>query len=319
MPVPPSADSPEPLSPPQRIPFELRHLTYFEAVARLGSISKASLELSVTQPAITMQLQDLAEALQGGPLFEKVGRRLRLTSTGEVFRERAQEILRRVGAVQAEMRERGHLHGGRVSIGAPASVGACLLPEVLGAFHHTYPELELRVYEGNTPSLMGLLGSGEIDLAIVTLPISERSLEVTPLFSERLVVVVHQAHRLAGLDPIQMAELRDEAFLLYSPGGFVRDATLRACRRAGFVPKVVLDSGSMELLLRMAEASLGVTVLPPLAIKGRPQLKGLELISETDLSRTMALISRQGRELTPAARRLREFLVDALDRRPAGT
>lgn len=312
MPMPPAPEPSEDHARYQRIPFELRHLTYFEAVARLGSVSKASLELSVTQPAITMQLRDLTEALQSGPLFEKVGRRLRLTSTGEVFLERAREILRRVAAMQAELRGHSYLHGGRVSIGAPASVGECLLPEVLGDFHHTYPELELRVYEGNTPTLMGLLGSGEIDLAIVTLPISERNLEVTPLFSERLVVVVHQSHRLAPWEAVQMADLEHESFLLYSPGGFVREATLRACRRADFVPKVVLDSGSMELLLRMTEADLGIAVLPPLAIKGRPQLKGLELISETDLSRTMALISREGRELTPAARRLREVLVERL-------
>lgn len=319
MPLPASPDAPDQRNIFQRIPFELRHLTYFEAVARLGSVSKAALELHVSQPAITMQLKDLSEALQSGPLFEKVGRRLRLTSTGEVFLERTREIMRRVASTQAEMRERGHLYGGRVSIGAPASVGECLLPDALGTFHKTYPALELRVHEGNTPTLMGLLGSGEIDLAIVTLPIREHNLEVTPLFSEQLVVVVHQNHKLAGQSPIQMAELRNESFLLYSPGGFVREATLRACRQASFVPKVLLDSGSMELLLRMTEAGLGVTVLPPLAIEGRPQLKGLKLISETDLSRTMALISRQGRELTPAARRLREFLVDELARRPAGT
>lgn len=314
MPLPTLPDTPDQPNIFQRIPFELRHLTYFEAVARLGSVSKAALELHVSQPAITMQLKDLTEALQGGPLFEKVGRRLRLTSTGEVFLERTREIMRRVASTQAEMRERGHLYGGRVSIGAPASVGECLLPEALGAFHHTYPTLELRVHEGNTPTLMGLLGNGEIDLAIVTLPIREQSLDVTPLFSERLVVVVHKNHPLARRSAVQMAELQPESFLLYSPGGFVREATLRACRRANFVPKVLLDSGSMELLLRMTEAGLGLTVLPPLAIKGRPQLKGLELISETDLSRTMALISREGRELTPAARRLREFLEDHLRR-----
>lgn len=312
MPMPTPSGPAEDHHPPKRIPFELRHLLYFEAVARLGLVSKAASELAVSQPAITTQLHDLADALQSGPLFEKVGRRLRLTSTGEVFLEHARAILTRAGHAQAEMREHGSLHGGRVSIGAPPSVSERLLPDVLGQFHREHRELELHVHEGNTSVLMGLLASGEIDLAVVTLPINERGLEVTVLFSEPLVVVVRADHPLAGQGAVRMAELCNDSFMLYSPGGFVREATLRACRDAGFVPKVVLDSGSMELLLRMAEADLGITVLPPLAIKGHKLLVGLQLSGVSGLTRTMALISRKQRELTPAAERLRSFLVQEL-------
>jgi LysR family transcriptional activator of glutamate synthase operon len=299
--------------------MELRHLVYFEAVARHEHVSRAALELMVSQPAITKQLHDLERELSGGPLFERVGRRLRLTEGGRAFLSHTRTILAQVEAARAEMRERGDLHGGRVGIGAPPTVSERLLPDALRSFHKSYPDLELRVHEGSTSALMGLLDSGEIELAVVTLPVSQRGLRVTELFRERLVVVVERGHRLGGRGAVVIGELAEERFLLYSPGGYVRDATLRACRDAGFLPRVALDSGSMELLLRLAEAGLGVAVIPRLALKGDEQLDTLEL-AEPTLERTMALVAREGRALTPAAQRLHDYLATELSpaRRPAG-
>ncbi|NJM06266.1 LysR family transcriptional regulator substrate-binding protein, partial [Candidatus Gracilibacteria bacterium] len=214
------------------------------------------------------------------------------------------------------MRERGDLHGGRVGLGAPPTVSERLLPEVLRRFHLNYPDLELRFHEGSTSMLMGLLDSGEIEMAVVTLPITQRGLVLTELFRERLVLIVEPAHRLATCAEVTIGDLAEERFLLYSPGGYVRDATLRACREAGFLPKVALDSGSMELLLRMAEAGLGIAIVPPLALKGDEELVVIELAAP-HLDRTMALVARDGRALTPAAQRLHSFLIAEL-RRPGG-
>jgi DNA-binding transcriptional LysR family regulator len=222
-------------------------------------------------------------------------------------------ILAQVEAARAEMRERGDLHGGRVGLGAPPTVSERLLPGVLRRFHHSYPDLELRFHEGSTSALMGLLDSGEIEMAVMTLPLTQRGLAVTELFSERLVVIVEPTHPLAERAGVTISDLEEERFLLYSPGGYVRDATLRACRDAGFLPKVVLDSGSMELLLRMAEADLGIAVVPPLALKGDEKLAVLAL-RKPEIERTMALVVREGRTLTPAAQRLHSFLVGELRR-----
>jgi DNA-binding transcriptional LysR family regulator len=293
--------------------MELRHLIYFEAVARHEHVSRASVELMVSQPAITKQLKDLERELRGGPLFERVGRRLRLTETGRAFLQHTRAILAQVEAARAEMLERGDLQGGRVGIGAPPTVSERLLPAALQGFHRSYPDLELRVHEGSTSALMGLLDSGEIELAVVTLPVTQRGMRVTELFRERLVVVVEQGHPLADRGAVTIGALADEPFLLYSPGGYVREATLRACREAGFLPKIVLDSGSMELLLRLAEAGLGIALIPPLALKGDERLARLEL-TEPALERTMALVARDSRALTPAAQRLHDYLAQRLAR-----
>lgn len=293
--------------------MELRHLIYFEAVARHEHVSRAAVELMVSQPAITKQLKDLERELRGGPLFERVGRRLRLTETGRAFLAHVRLILKQVEVARTDMRERGDLHGGRVGVGAPPTVGERLLPEVLRAFHRINPELELHVHEGSSSALMALLDQGEIEMAVVTLPITQRGLAVTPLFSEDLVVVVERGHRLASRSALSIADLADERFLLYSPGGYVRDATLRACREAGFLPRVALDSGSMQLLLSLAAAGLGIAVIPPLALQGGEDLAVLPLRAPV-LRREMALVSRDGRALSPAAQRLRTFLEERLRR-----
>lgn len=293
--------------------MELRHLIYFLAVARHEHVSRAAIELSIAQPAITKQLKDLERELGGGPLFERVGRRLRLTETGRALQDHAQTIMANVEAARADMRERGGTRGGRVGVGAPPSVGERLLPEVLRRFHQHHPNVELRIVEGDSQALLQRLDAGEIDLAVVTMPVVQRGLQVAELFSEDLVLVLALEHRLAGAAALSIADLAEERFMLYSPAGYVRQALSQACRQAGFVPQIMLDSGSMELLLRLVEANLGVAVVPRLALGGSERLAAVPLQNPA-LTRTMALISRDGRALAPAAARMRDYLIETLQR-----
>lgn len=290
--------------------MELRHLIYFEAVVRHQNVTRAAAEMLVAQPAITKQLHDLENELGGGPLFEKVGRNLRLTETGKGLLTHTRTILAQVAALRAEMRERGELRHGQVTIGAPPTVGERLLPKLLETFHRRYPALELCMHEANSRTLLELMYAGEVDLAVITLPGREHNLRMTPLFKEPLVLVVSLEHPLASRSSVTFAELETEPFLLYSPGS-VRETTLNACREAGFVPRIVLNGGAVEMLLRLAEAGLGVAIMPRSALVGNERLAVLDL-TEPSLWRTMALASREDRALTPAALALRIFLEEHL-------
>jgi LysR family transcriptional activator of glutamate synthase operon len=295
--------------------MELRHLIYFEAVARHQHVSRAAAELSVAQPAISKQLRDLERELGGVALFQRVGRNVRLTEAGQALLEHVRVILAQVEAARAEIRERVGLRSGRAAIGAPPTVGTRLLPRALALFNQRYPSLELLLREGGTGTMLGLLESGDVDLAVVTLPVARRGLRVTTLFTEELVVVVPPTHRLAARESVAFAELADESFLLYPHGYGMRDNTLAACQQAGFTPRVVLDGGEMDMMLRLAEAGLGIALMPRLALDGSRRLIALR-VSDQRLQRTMALVSREDRALAPAARALREFLEQQLMREP---
>jgi DNA-binding transcriptional LysR family regulator len=291
--------------------MELRHLIYFEAVARHQHVSRAAEELSIAQPAITKQIHDLERELGAGPLFARVGRHLRLTGPGQAFLVHVRGILAQVDAARAEMRERGELRQGQVTIGTPPTVGLRLLPEALAVFHQRYPALELRIREGSTQALLTLIEAGEVDLAVVTLPVTRRGLWATRLFDEELVVVASLDHPLADRKAIDFGELADEPFLFYPVGYEMREVTLAACKQAGFTPRVVLDGGDMDMLLRLAEVGLGIALMPPLALSGGERLAILRVRDQT-LRRTMGFVSHDERTLTPAALALRDFLARRL-------
>src|SRR6185369_6911814 len=103
--------------------MELRHLIYFEAVARHQHVSRAAAELSIAQPAITKQIHDLERELESGALFERVGRNLRLTEAGRALLTHTRTILAQADALRADMRERGALRRGRVTLGTPPTIG----------------------------------------------------------------------------------------------------------------------------------------------------------------------------------------------------
>lgn len=291
--------------------MELRHLIYFEAVARHQHVSHAAAELAIAQPAVSKQIHDLERELGGVVLFERVGRNVRLTEAGQALLEHVRIILAQVEAARAEIRERVGLQSGRASIGAPPTVGVQLLPRILAAFNQRYPNLELVLREGGTQTMLGLLETGDVDLAVVTLPVARRGLHVTPLFTEELVIVVAPEHPLAAREAVAMSALANESFLLYPHGYGMRDKTLEACQQAGFTPRVVLDGGEMDMVLRLAEAGLGIALMPRLALDSAPNLVALR-VSDQALGRTMALVSREDRALAPAARALRAFLESRL-------
>jgi DNA-binding transcriptional LysR family regulator len=290
--------------------MELRHLRYFEAVARLNHVTRAAAELHVAQPALSKQLRDLETEL-GVALFDRIGRRVQLTEAGMALLPHARAVLAQVDAARAAMAERVGLQRGLATVGAPPTVGTHLLPGALAAFNARYPGIELRLREAGISTLIEQLAAGMTDLAVVALPVDDPGLAVAPLFSEELVLAVAPQHGLASRRSTAMAALADEPFVLSPPNYELREATLTACRQAGFSPRVVLDGGEMDTLLRFVAAGLGVALVPQLALEGSNDIVSLS-ISDQKLRRSLAVVWRSDRVASPAARALREFLVDML-------
>jgi len=290
--------------------MELRHLRYFEAIARLNHVTKAALELHVAQPALSKQLRDLEEEL-GVTLFDRVGRRVQLTEAGAALLPHARAILGQVEAARAAMAERIGLQRGLATVGAPPTVGTHLLPSALAAFNTRYPGIELRLREAGMATLLEQLAAGLADLAVVALPVDDPDLTVAPLFSEELVLAVAPHHPLAHRSSVRLSDMANEAFVLSPPNYELRETTLVACRQAGFTPRVVLDGGEMDTLLRFVAAGLGVALVPQLAVADLTDLVPLH-ISDQKLRRSLAIVWRGDRVASPAARALREFLIETL-------
>ena len=290
--------------------MELRHLRYFEAVARHSHVTRAAAELHIAQPALSKQISQLEQEL-GVALFDRVGRNVRLTEAGEALLPHARAAMTQVEAARAEMAERIGLRRGRASIGTPPTVGTQLLPTVLAAFNKRYPGIELRLHEAGVQTLLDLLETGLTDVAVVTLPVEDEHLTVVPLFTEEMVIAVWKDHPLATRTTVQISDLKDEPWVLSPENYELREATLNACQAAGFAPRVVLDGGETDTLLRFVVAGIGVALVPRLAVQNTSDLVALP-VSDQKLQRSLGLVWRGDRAASPAARAMREFLVEEL-------
>lgn len=287
--------------------MELRHLVYFVAVAERLNFSRAAEDLHVAQPAISQQIHALEQEL-GVPLFKRASRRVYLTDAGQALLPHARQILSAVEAARNEIRERGLLLRGTASLGAPPTVSAHVLPARLTAFEQKYPGLDVTLREAGTESLVKLVEQGDLDLAIVSIDVLPPSVEAAPFLEEHYVLAVGAQHPLRHRDSVSMADLAGESFILSPEGYKLREVTLNACRAAGFEPKIALDGGGTQSTLQFVAAGLGVAIVPELALTEAVDICVLH-IADQNLRRSLGLVWRKGHYISPAARALREFLL----------
>lgn len=290
--------------------MELYRLRYFEAVARLGNVTRAARELHIAQPSLSKQIRALESEL-GVALFDRVGRRVELTDAGRLLLPYARRALREIAAAREALEQRADLARGRIAIGAPPTIGARLLPQVLADFNGRHPGIELELHEAGSAPLVRQLLDGEVDLAVVPVPVADAA--YVELFTEDLVIAVAAGHRLAGRGAVASAELADEGFIMFPPSYGLRDRTLQFWREAGLAPRVVLDGGEMATVLRLAAVGLGVALVPRLALDEGEGLVGLQ-VSDAQLRRTIGVVWHPERQLSPAAEALRSFMVERLQR-----
>lgn len=288
--------------------MELRQLASFEAAARLLHFRRAAAEVHLSQPSLSAQIAAL-EAELGTPLFDRIGRGVRLTAAGEELLPYARRIAAQADEAKYMVAAHRGLESGRVRIGAPPTVGTHLLAPALALFHERHPGPEILLREEGIGELLDLVEAGELDLAVVALPVVSAALDVTPLFEEDIVVAVGRTHRLADQESVAIADLALESFLLLSEGYELRRVTLEACREAGFAPYVVLEGAEMDTVLTLAAAGIGVALVPALAVEGVSSLVGLH-IDDQARRRALGVVRLNDRYFTPAAQAMRDCLVE---------
>src|SRR5688572_8790228 len=175
--------------------MELHQLRYFVAVAQTGNFSRAAERCHVSQPSLSQQILKLEHRL-GQPLFNRLGRRAVLTDAGRLLLDRATMILAALDDADRRLRAGGEQQGGRLAIGAIPTIAPYVLPTTLEGFVQRCPKVELVIREDVTEHLVQALVEGELDLAIVALPISDDRLEAEALLSENLLLALAPGHPL---------------------------------------------------------------------------------------------------------------------------
>jgi DNA-binding transcriptional LysR family regulator len=213
-----------------------------------------------------------------------------------------------VEATSAEARALTGMTRGHLSIGATPSLITRVLAPALVEFHGSHPGIELLVVEAGSRQLVRQLASGEVDMALVVLPINDPLVATTPLFDDPLVLAVAPDHPLAGRGHVGVTDLDGLPLVMFREGYDLREVTLAACREAGVEPRLVSQGGEMDGVLAFVAAGLGAAVVPAIAMPAESKLMAVRF-KAPGLSRTVALAHRADRPVPRAAQALVAQLV----------
>jgi DNA-binding transcriptional LysR family regulator len=245
----------------QRI--ELRHLEYFVHVAEELHFGRAAERLGMAQAPLSQQIRQLEDRL-GATLFRRTTRQVSLTPAGELFLERAKQLLAQAEGAVADIRAASHSPLGRIVVGAVFAVQFRFLPGMINAFRIRYPRVEVDLTIATTAELLRELQGGRINLAFIHPPAAPGPLEIETIAHEGFVALLRRDHPLAGRAPLTLADLADEAFVIQRAalGASYHHLVLERCRAAGFRPRVVQETSSVANVAVLVAAGVGVAVVP---------------------------------------------------------
>lgn len=242
--------------------LDIQSLEQFVVLARTKNFTRAGEELNLSQSALSRAIQKLEDQL-GQPLFERKPREVVLTDLGELLLERAKKILKLVEDTFSELSEAGRR--GRVRLGAIPTIAPYFLPSLLGSFAEKHPDISVIVQEDTTESLIKSCSHGDIDLAIVALPIIAKYLEVEPLFTEELLLVLPAGHPLAAEESIGVASVDGYPFVMLNEAHCLSENISSFCRRQSVQPVTVERTSQLTTVQELVALDHGVSIVPEMA------------------------------------------------------
>src|ERR1700757_570054 len=290
----------------------LRQLRYFDALARHGHFGRAAEACAVSQPALSMQIKELEEAL-GGLLLERSARQVALTRFGEELLRRVRDILRSVDELGDFARASRDKLAGRLRVGMIPTIAPYLLPRVIETLARLHPELDIHVRETLTPKLIKEVSEGRLHTPLVGLPGGGPLLTEVALFTENFLLV------RPGEDegtPVPSSEtLREMRLLLLEEGHCFRDQALSFCNMQSSPPRDALDASSLSTLVQMVSAGMGVTLIPEMAVavETRSASVSVARFKDPQPARTVGMIWRKTSPLAGQLLQLSEVVCRAAD------
>lgn len=286
----------------------LRQLQIFEAIARLGSYTKAAEELFLTQPTVSMQIKKMSDTI-GLPLFEQVDRKHRLTEPGEAIYRAARSMFNILNDLELSIAGFKGLKSGRLRLGV-VSTAKHFAPEILGEFCKEYPDIDISLKVTNRERVLERLKQGEDDLYIMGQVQDEPGIVSIPFAPNPVVVVAGKDHPLTQERNITIERLAQEPLILREPGSGVRDIAMRQFRERDLQPKVRMELGSNEAIKHSVVGGLGVSMLSlhTLTLEGATGPVDVLDVEGFPLPRQWYLVHSKDRELSLIAQTFLDFI-----------
>jgi LysR family hydrogen peroxide-inducible transcriptional activator len=248
----------------------LTELRYIVALARERHFGRAAERCHVAQPTLSVAVKKLEDEL-GVILFERGQSEVSVTPAGEPIVRQAERVLAEAARVKELADTVGDPLAGPLRLGAIHTIGPYLLPRLVPLLRARAPKMPLMIQESFTTQLVEALKSGELDVAVLALPIEEPGLVAQAVYDEAFRVLVPAGHAWAKRKNIDATHLLDEPLLMLGRGNCFRDQVLDLCSRAGAGGPQVLEGSSLETIRLMVASEVGITVMPSSAVDGLPK------------------------------------------------
>jgi len=289
--------------------MDLIHLRSLLAVGERGAIGDAAEQLGISQPALTRRIHQLEEEF-AAELVERSGRGIALTEVGRLVVNQGRVLVEHYERMKEDVQRHVRLETGVVRVGGGATAVSYVLPKAIGEFRRCHPDVRFDVREAGSRDVEEAVRRESLELGLVTLPTNtQRSadLVVRPLFTDRIVLVAGKGHPVAKKKRIPASQLEGLSLVSFEGGTAIRDLIDTALRDAGVTMEVVMELRSIAAILKMVETTGSLAFVSRL---GAPpdriiQVRGLKV------ERQLALISKKGRPLSPAASAFADTLLTA--------
>jgi DNA-binding transcriptional LysR family regulator len=296
--------------------LNLHQLATFQVVAKHCSYVRAAEELHFSQPAVSAQIRQLEETL-GVKLFDQIGRKTHLTQAGEELYRYSQRIFSVIEETWETMEALRSPHYGRLSVGADTTVGTYVIPDLLGKFHKSYPEVEITLEVVNRSALVDALLNNRVDLAVMGRVPDEIPVTIEPFKPNELVLIAAPTHRLAGRENVPFEELAREHFLLREIGSGTRAALETVFQEEGLPLLVSMQVGNNSAIKQGVAAGLGIALISRAAIDMELETHRLVILDVEGfpIMRQWRIVHLKDKHLSATARAFKAFLLQHADRR----
>ncbi|MGB8690813.1 MAG: LysR family transcriptional regulator [Microcoleus sp.] len=290
------------------LPFTLDQLRILKAIASEGSFKRAADSLYVSQPAVSLQVQNLERQLDV-PLFDRGGRRAQLTEAGHLLLGYGEKILSLCQETCRALEDLQNLQGGTLIVGASQTTGTYLLPRMIGMFRQKYPDVAVQLHVHSTRRTAWSVANGQIDLAIVGGEIPTElveSLDVVPYAEDELALILPPSHPMVQQETIQKEDLYKLQFISLDSQSTIRKVIDQVLTRCGIDTrrlKIEMELNSIEAIKNAVQSGLGAAFVSVSAIE-KELLMGVlhkSQMEEVVVTRILSLICNPNRYRSKAA------------------
>lgn len=271
--------------------MNLRDLHYLIAVADLRSFVQAADRCCISQPTLSTQIKKLEDEL-GIQLFERTNKKVLPTELGERIIASARRILKEQELIKELAATAQDPLAGNLRLGAFPTVASYLFPQLVPLIKQALPRIRLILVEEKTEQLIQQLKSGQMDCALLALPVYEDFLESKAVFDDEFLLAVADNHPLAFNSVVEQADLQGEHLLLLDEGHCLRGHALQVCQTMGADEEQDVRATSLETLRQMVHAGTGVTFIPRIAVRREPGIRYIPFAAPAP-SRTIGLVWRK--------------------------